>query len=345
MKDDDFGLGKLHVVIFTSQTVLIKIRVMAHGSCYSGQQACVVDIGSASIRILTGKFGSKKRLETDYDKGKITRLIDGIGDNGCLASEAMDRSALALQELLDEMTVGKPCKGICMGTQALRKAGNGAEFMERMAQISGYPGTIIDHRREGMLSWLGSAELLNPGDTLIDIGGGSTEWVECAAGAQIRVKSYPVGAAGLNMNGIFMKNSQDLPVEKRVEMALRNAKWMKDDFQPAGSGGIVILGGSATSLAAIQYGITEYHSGCVHARKMKKIHVVHWIERLTRIPDVVRESRFHLEPGRGGLIVTGAALILGILQTMNISEFIVSEHGIRFGQLRIILGLNNDPEL
>src|SRR6185295_6706017 len=92
-------------------------------------------------------------------------------------------------------------------TEAVRKADNAADFLERARVALGFPVEVIDGQREARLSWLATTRSL-PREAgraqegpraVLEIGGGSTQWMRGAPGAaapELAV-SLPIGSVRL----------------------------------------------------------------------------------------------------------------------------------------------------
>jgi len=85
-------------------------------------------------------------------------------------------------------------------TSALRSASNGAEFLEKIRSETGIVPEIISGEREAELIYQGVRAAINIGDEkclIIDIGGGSVEFIICDQEEVFWKRSYDIGAARL----------------------------------------------------------------------------------------------------------------------------------------------------
>ncbi len=325
---------------FTAHSVMFKIHDADSWRRVVKKSACVIDIGSATLRIMAFRSVSGEIPRVYFNRSAVTNLMQTVLKDREIPREVLERNVRMLCAFLQSIPGGKPGIGQCIGTEALRQAGNSQVFLERMQLTSGYPARLLDRREEGILAWRGSKDLLTDEDLLVDVGGGSTEWIWNSG--DIRVRSHAFGASnpvpGIDSADKLGKTARKVLLDHAMEIA----RSMQCDATASLPGKIVILGGSATTLAAIHYSITNYRVGCVHGRTLSDSAVHSIFHRVAGMTAPERESIFHLESGRGSLILFGAALILGILSALDRREFNVSEYGIPFGQAKQLLSASGD---
>lgn len=111
---------------------------------------------------------------------EMVRLADGLDEDQQLSEEAMD-TALQCLEKFGQRIKTIPTSNIrVVGTNALRQARNGVEFLARANAALGHNIEIISGREEARLVYVGVANtIFNDKDKrlIIDIGGGSTELI------------------------------------------------------------------------------------------------------------------------------------------------------------------------
>lgn len=147
----------------------------------------------------------------------VKLALDGINS---LSPAAMERGINAIIEfkgLIEEYNV-KTVRAI--GTAALRTAENSPEYLERIKTITGIEVQLIDGEKEAELIYKGVAQVWGPPDepTLImDIGGGSVEFIIADKNQFHWSRSYPVGVAVLYRN---FHHSEPISVEDQIALDL-----------------------------------------------------------------------------------------------------------------------------
>src|SRR5665213_763229 len=135
-----------------------------------------IDCGTNSTRLLVADAEGRPldRLM------RITRLGQGVDATGRLAPEAIERCVAVLVEyrqVMDQLGVGR---GRLAATSAARDATNGADFLQRAGEATGFLPELLTGIDEGRLSLAGAVADLDPAEgpfLVLDIGGGSTELV------------------------------------------------------------------------------------------------------------------------------------------------------------------------
>lgn len=144
----------------------------------------VVDCGTNSIRLLLAEFKDGKVIREICRKNTIVRLGEGVDKTGEFAPAALHRVRVALQGYVDLMLAHKVSRVRMVATSATRDAHNREEFFAMTRELLGkvVPGAsaeVISGQEEAELSFYGAISDI-PGEdvfTVIDLGGGSTEFV------------------------------------------------------------------------------------------------------------------------------------------------------------------------
>jgi exopolyphosphatase/guanosine-5'-triphosphate,3'-diphosphate pyrophosphatase len=107
------------------------------------------------------------------------RLGDGLGTNGALSDEAIQRGLDTLEVIAESLQGFEPGNVRVVATHALRKASNAKEFLKAAKKIFPFPIEVISGAEEARLIYQGVAHTNHQqGQRLVvDIGGGSTEFI------------------------------------------------------------------------------------------------------------------------------------------------------------------------
>src|SRR5204863_3962124 len=148
-------------------------------------RAAVVDIGTNTTRVLIADVEDGHVEELDR-RTTVTRLGEGVDSTGRLADAAIERVTNVLDDYKQAIDELEPEHAIALATSATRDAENGADFRELLNDRYGFDVQIIPGEEEARLTFLGATAEREPGAgpvVVIDIGGGSTEFVVGDAGA------------------------------------------------------------------------------------------------------------------------------------------------------------------
>ena len=171
-----------------------------------------------------------------------------------------------------------------VGTEALRRAPNGADFLRPAAEILGVPIEVIDGQREAALTFRAVIESfpeMRRGDVVVvDIGGGSTEVVTAHDGRPTSARSLPLGSVRLTEQHI----RHDPPTPRRAgRAARRRGRGAQRHRFPAGAR-VVGVAGTVTSLAAMAESMATYDPERVHGYRLSRAALDGQIARLAVEP-------------------------------------------------------------
>jgi len=302
----------------------------------------VLDLGSNTILLLVlAGDGSVIR-----DDARITRLGQGVFERGELAPEALARTRAAITDFAQLARAEGVERLVAVGTEALRRARGGAEFLAglvREGQVDG--ARLLSGEEEAELAV--EATRIGVGArgaalAVIDVGGGSTEvaWRETRGGA-LRGMSLPLGSVRLTEALLPRHPIPAADLAALREHVLQATEPLACEL-PAGLPGdaaIVAVAGTATTLAALELELAEYDGARVEGLELSCAQLHAWTEGLAHLGVAERRRLPGLEPGRADVIVAGLVCLELALLRLRAERFTVSERGVRHGvALRMLAG-------
>ncbi len=280
-----------------------------------GSRIGIVDLGSNSFRVLLGTYdGSQWQNEP---KQLWTTQLGKRHSNGLLTEGAMERGVQALKEIEEILTDYGATIRIGLATSAIRESGNGKDFLEKAKQVCPMEYRVLSGEEEATYGFIGATVYENPDFhyATIDVGGGSTEIALGDANHVYFTKSYPAGA--VRMQDISSEGPQRV-WEETVRM------W--DELPIEGTFGEFIgIGGTATSLAAIDLQMERYDPRRIQGHRMDRGTIEAMILQLRYMSREERLEVKGLQPGRVDIIVPGAEIITSLMDTYQIGSIVVSE--------------------
>ncbi|HKV46195.1 MAG TPA: hypothetical protein VJT32_16220 [bacterium] len=261
----------------------------------------------------------------------ITRLGEGLRGAGLIRPQAAARTAAAVEEFAAVAAASGAGTPIVVATHALRTARNPDELLARLClpvrTLSGdeearlgYRGVLAGIRARGR-----SARLL-----VVDIGGGS---VELTAGSHNRIEgscSLPIGAVVLTEQFL----SHDPPLAGETA-ALRES--VARTLDPALAGvarppqRVFGVGGTITTMAAIEQRLTPYDPGRVHGFRLSSRAVDRITSTVLGLPLAERRGLAGLQPERADIIAAGALVLQHLLGRLGAPGITVSEADLLWG--------------
>lgn len=294
-----------------------------------------IDAGSNTLRLLIGKVVAGKVVPELYLR-RICRLAGDFSKEEGLAAAARERTLVAFKEM-SEVCQDFAVEHIrAVGTAAFRQAVNGEDFARDIRVATRIPLEVISGESEAACMTEGVLSALDPlpsQSLIIDIGGGSTEFVLCLNQKVVWSRSIPMGVVRL---------TEDYPAPQVRHRAIEGAltelvaelikvcNTSKVDFTALT---LVGTAGSVTTLAALDLQMTDYDWQRVNNYSLSLLRLQYWQAQLTPLSPVEREALPGMEEGRGDLIVAGLEIILGLMHQMKCECLVVSDFGILEGLL------------
>lgn len=289
-----------------------------------------IDIGTNSVLLLIGEPDTDGKVRVVEDIAKVTKLGEGVADSGIIDDGAAERTLDALGRYWKTCVDHKVERIKVVGTEALRRAKNAEDFLLVVKRALNLDVEIISSEREAMLTFKASSHDFGNDIIVVDIGGGSTEFV-----TKDELKSAPIGC--LNLTERFLKSD---PITEKEVNSLRyhiriklercafgfDARHTTQDARR-----VVATAGTATTLMAIRLALEPYVAERVHGQRLQ-------IRELNAIIDDLRSKALDerkkvpgLIPERADVILAGAIILDEAMKHLGCDEAIISDRGVKWG--------------
>jgi exopolyphosphatase/guanosine-5'-triphosphate,3'-diphosphate pyrophosphatase len=295
-----------------------------------------IDIGTLTCRLLIAELTPSGRLRELRSDRRILRLGQGVDRDRVLRVDAMQRVIDTLKEWRQVIDGHQVEASTVVATSAVRDAGNRAEFLELVRREAGFQIEIISGDEEARRTMLGIRSDLPPGVTdvlALDIGGGSTEFILDRLGRPPLVRSIDIGVVRLSERLLH----HDPPTDEEVQQA---REWVRSEAAAAVESmrlpnGFTFVGtaGTITSLAAMAQQLPAYEPARIHNYLLKLETITQLEQQLLTRSKAQREGLPGLERGREEVIAAGAIILRTVMETLGMSECLVSDLGLREGVL------------
>ena len=295
----------------------------------------VVDIGTNSTRLLIADVEPDGRVTEVDRRTAVTRLGQGVDTTGALDDAAMERVFATLdtyRAALDEAGVEAT---VAVLTSAVRDASNGARFAEEVHERFGLDARVVSGDEEAQLTFLGAtsdqAGTPEAEICVIDIGGGSTEFVVGARGAVDFHVSTQAGV--VRQTERHLHSDPPEPEELQALAAEVHEIFGREVPEPVRvrvARGVAVAG-TATSCAAMAQELEPYDPVKVHGYRLAMGTCELLLARLAAMTEERRRHVPGLHPDRAPTIVAGVAMLIEAMRTLGLEEVEVSEHDILRG--------------
>ncbi|MDD3840589.1 MAG: Ppx/GppA phosphatase family protein [Clostridia bacterium] len=277
-----------------------------------------IDIGTNSIRLLVCKVCGDEIFA--IDKQIIsTRLGQDVANTGLLQEHAIDRTAEGLRKFTREIQKFGADRVFCIATSAVRDAKNRDVFLKRVKDSLGLDIQVIQGDEEARLSFYGvlAGSDISGSSIVIDVGGGSTEII-CSTDGKFDEKiSIDIGAVRLKDRFKDMQEADEYILYNMEKMG-NNLKHMSPD-------NCIGVGGTITSLAAIDLGLKVYDRNKVHGYGMKLKDIYDIYHHLSSMTYGSRKKVPGLQPERADIILTGTLILVKIMEYIGVDNIYVSD--------------------
>ncbi len=296
------------------------------------ERVASIDIGTNTILLLIAKVEEGK-LKPLFEMETIVRLGEGVQKNGVLSEEAMKRGFQTLAQYLEQCQTMGVQKIFAVGTSALREAKNSDHFLKMIQEKLDLSIEIISGEEEAQLSFLAVArdlKELKKSTLVIDVGGGSTEFI-LGKGDQItQWVSLPLGSVRFTEQFLFSEPAQKGEWEI-MEGEIR--KLLPKIPHPQGPLSLVAVGGTATTLASVEQGLAEFIPEKIHHFVLKKEALRNQLHLYRSKTINERRKIPGLPPARADVVLAGGAILYMAMEELNCPSVLVSCHGVRYGLL------------
>jgi exopolyphosphatase / guanosine-5'-triphosphate,3'-diphosphate pyrophosphatase len=301
----------------------------------SPRRCAFFDIGTNTILCLIAECGSAGDFVVLDDLAEIARLGEGVDQSSTIGLAGEHRSLSILRRFLKRCAALGVQEITAVGTSALRDATNSAEVRERWRRELGITVRVISGADEAGYSFLAAQNGLSlTGCELlvIDIGGGSTEFIRGNAMGVGQAVSIDVGTVRLTER--YLPSDPVTTDEcQAMESAIDCALDALDSHNLKCEVGLSMVGIAATftTMVAVEKKLAQYSHRDVHGSKLSLAEVRRQVALYRGMTVAQRKTIRGLHPMRADVILAGAYLVEKIMMRFGARSIIVSDQGVRYG--------------
>lgn len=285
-----------------------------------------IDIGSNAVRLLIADI-SKNENGYSFKKNTLVRVPLRLGDDAFLDGHISDRK---VEDLLKTMTAFRNLMDVyhvseylACATSAMREAGNGAEIIKSVKNISHIDLEIIEGQREANIIYANHIEEnldIRKSYLYIDVGGGSTE-------LSVFVNRAPVASKSFDIGTIRILDNQDKD-ETWEEMRV----WVRENTKSLKNLAGIGTGGNINKL----FRMSDEKDGLpLSFLKLKGLY-----NQLNAHSLKERISVFGLNPDRADVIIPACEIYITLLKWTGIKQIYVPKVGLADGIINLLIEEN-----
>ncbi len=290
----------------------------------------VIDLGTNTFHLLIVETNEEgETIELFRERIFVKLAEDGIGKVG---EKAYLRGLQALSHF-QKILLDHQVKNIkAFGTAALRTASNGKEFIIDAKTESGFSIQLISGSEEARLIHLGvtqAVELGNEKGLIMDIGGGSVEFIIADKNEVFWAESFPIGVAVLYNNF-----HQEEPISIQEIDSLHNhlEQILKPLFDVLKNHKTTCLIGASGTFDVLEKVLPNAQKTTLSATiNVENFHPIY--QKILKMNMDERRAEESIPLTRADMIVVALILIDFILKKVDIKKILVSAYAMKEGIL------------
>ncbi|MET3172315.1 UNVERIFIED_ORG: exopolyphosphatase/guanosine-5'-triphosphate,3'-diphosphate pyrophosphatase [Arthrobacter sp. UYCu721] len=287
-------------------------------------RVAAIDCGTNSLRLLIAdidRSDGTAKLTDVVREMRVVRLGQGVDATGELAPDALERTFAATADYAAMIREHGAESIRFVATSASRDARNRQVFVDGIRDLLGVEPEVISGDEEAALSFAGASSVLPILDgeqvLVVDLGGGSTEFVLGTAGGVTAAKSVDVGCVRLTE-----RHLQDDPptaeqiaaAEADVDAAITLAGL---DVPLDRATAVVGVAGSVTTITAHALRLPEYSPAAIHGTELSIGTITEAATDLLHMTRGERAELAYMHPGRVDVMGAGGLVWRRILERLN----------------------------
>jgi exopolyphosphatase/guanosine-5'-triphosphate,3'-diphosphate pyrophosphatase len=310
----------------------------------SSARRAVIDVGTNSVKLLVAEVrpGGVAPL---WEESRQTRLGQGFYQTRRLQPEAIRQTAYAVQEFATTARAQGAESLRVIATSAARDALNPADLTTAIHQACGLRTEIISGEQEAEWAFQGvaSASRFDHNPLLIlDLGGGSAEFILGHGAHQNFARSFPLGTVRL---------MEQFPVSDPPtagELAAGTA-WVREFLQREvapqlrpglaaeqreGEVLLVGTGGTSSLLGRLEHGLDHFDRDRIESTVLTCERIAAWRDRLWSLTLAQRREIAGLPKQRADVILPGVLIFALVMEEFGFDRLHITTRGLRFAAVR-----------
>lgn len=298
-------------------------------------KVAVIDIGTNTFNLLIAAKPNRRLIPIEVHKEFVFLGKGGINKN-IIQKDAILRGLTTLKKfkaITDQLGVSKI---IAIATSAVRNAENGQEFVDKARALTGVEIQTINGNKEAEYIYKGAKEATNFGSNpvlLMDVGGGSTEFIICDRQQVYWKKSIEVGASRLYERfhkSDPIKNEEIEEIQEYLEEILIPVINKAEEFEIET---LIGSSGSFTSFAKIVANRIKEAEKLIYSSDYE-FDLAEFYHINEEILSSTLDERYNIEgliKERAPMIVVGTILVNFVLERLKIQQFKLARYALKEG--------------
>jgi exopolyphosphatase/guanosine-5'-triphosphate,3'-diphosphate pyrophosphatase len=294
--------------------------------------AAVIDLGTNTFHLIIAEIGNSI-VNVIYKTNSPVKLGEGKINDNIIIPAAFDRGIQTLKDFRQTINKYNVSTVKAIATSAVRSAENGADFVEAARKEAEIEIEVISGDEEAAYIYnaVKATGLIQDLSLVMDIGGGSTEFIICDREQLLWKKSYNIGAARL-MQAYFKSDPINFDDQHKI---LKHLQHVTNDlieacklYQPKQLIGSAGAFETFTAMLIKDIEITKVKSAHMDLIAYKKL-----AEKLIGSSHEERDAMPELVKIRVDMIVMACILTNYVIDHCGITSLSLSTYDLKMGVL------------
>lgn len=297
-------------------------------------EIAAVDLGSNSFRLQLARVVDDQLIFHDSLREAV-RLGAGLGKDKQLDAAAQQRAIDCLKRFGERLRGLPPQAVRAVATNTFRVAKNSAELLQAAQAALGFPIEIIAGREEARMIFVGVSHDLPPAThkrLVIDIGGGSTEFIIGQGYAPIEMESLYMGCVSFSLKYFPEGKITESNLDKAHIAASSEIQNIRKNFVAGQWQEAVGSSGTARALGEIMR-LNDLSDGEITRAGLWALR-----ERLLAAKDSRKLELPGLSADRAAVLPGGLTIMLAAFESIGIERMTTATSALREGVLYELLG-------
>ena len=303
-----------------------------------------IDLGTNTCLLLVAEVdfeGRVSRIVSDHST--IVRLGEGVDRARELQPAAIERTLTCLKQYAKiardaGLDLKDPKSAICVATSSSRDSKNGPQFFAQVEKETGFRFRVISGDDEARYTFLGA---LLPGfkpteTAVIDIGGGSTEFITELSSSKIDGFSLDVGSVRFTeryLKSNPVTDEEFWTCQDEIDDILKDAITWRQKHSHVKN--LIAVAGTATTLAAWHLELTKFDAKALDQCRLTRGDIHRMVEELKWRTNEERAKLPGMSKGREDVLLAGALILWRSMELLGFGEIQISTRGLRFGVMQM----------
>lgn len=303
----------------------------------------IIDIGSNSIRLVIIQINKDNSFRVTDEIKESVRLGKDMTSDGGLNPFRIDKAIYTLSFFKKLCTIQNTSEILAVATEAVRKATNQKEFLNRVKLELSIDIRVLTGIQEAYYDYFGAINSMDFSDALImDIGGSSSELILVKNRELKHSISLPFGAINLTEKFSLLKAMNDkseTAIKEFLIAQYKDVTWLNEVRNMP----IIGIGGTIRNIGKLHQKKTNYPIDNLHNYIIPTNEVISIYDTVKIKNSYQRKKLKGLSKERADIFVGATAALVTLIEYLNIKDLHVSGSGLRDGLIFEYIFKSNIP--